>query len=359
MQGRIDIIGDIGRFDDSEKHTTLVDVISQVKKQPEATGFDVYINSGGGYVDEGFDMYYYLKSLGVPINTIGQTLVASAATIPFMSGDTRNIEPDTRFMIHLPRGGFHGTADEIMDYSLGVKEVENRVLEFYTSQYGLPSEAVLPLLKNETFLTSENLKDLGITKSKHINIAARLGKDNEKPNKNTKMSKEKNTPEETSIMQKVLAIIKNGGDKVVAKTLFDENRKEVIFTEVEADGAITIGDFATFDGAPADGKITLADKRVLTFENGKLTNIEEAEVEAEAENEELVLLRKEVGELKTSIEGIVSRMEAEKVKAEKTERVINAIAKLEGEFVTEEKREKKDNAEETKTSRFQKAVAKK
>ena len=58
-------------------------LFKQVKRQPEATRFDVYINSEGGLVDVGFDIYNYLRSLGLPITTIGSGMVASIATVNF------------------------------------------------------------------------------------------------------------------------------------------------------------------------------------------------------------------------------------------------------------------------------------
>ena len=53
MIGKININGAIGKFE-GEKSVELIDVISQVRKQPDATSFDVYINSDGGHVDVGF-----------------------------------------------------------------------------------------------------------------------------------------------------------------------------------------------------------------------------------------------------------------------------------------------------------------
>ena len=107
MIGKIYISGLIGTFGD-EKGVELIDVISQVKKQPQATSFEVYINSEGGVVDVGFDIYNFLKSLGLPITTIGNGMVASIATVIFMAGTKRVVTPNTDFMIHLPMGGIEG-----------------------------------------------------------------------------------------------------------------------------------------------------------------------------------------------------------------------------------------------------------
>ena len=91
MTGNIYINGSIGTFYDEngnvlDQGVNLLDVILQVKNQPKAEAFKVYIDSPGGYVDVGFEIYDYLKSLNKPITTIGQGLVASIATVIFMAG---------------------------------------------------------------------------------------------------------------------------------------------------------------------------------------------------------------------------------------------------------------------------------
>lgn len=76
MTGNIYISGQIGTFD-GVPGVELIDVIGQVKKQPQASAFNVHINSEGGLVDVGFYIYHYLKTLGKHITTIGSGIVAS------------------------------------------------------------------------------------------------------------------------------------------------------------------------------------------------------------------------------------------------------------------------------------------
>src|SRR5690606_10750507 len=165
MIGKIYIQGQIGSFED-EKGVELIDVISQVRKQPEATSFEVYLNTPGGVVDTGFDIYNFLKSLGVPITTIGggvgesnktdDKIVASMGTVLFMAGQKRIVLPGTKFMIHLPMGGISfATAEEMEAHSKHMRDVENKVINFYTKELGLNKEAVSPLLKNETWLNEK------------------------------------------------------------------------------------------------------------------------------------------------------------------------------------------------------------
>jgi ATP-dependent Clp protease protease subunit len=156
MTGNIYISGQIGTFDGTTG-VALIDVVSQVKKQPEATAFNVHINSEGGLVDVGFDIYQYLKSLKKPITTIGSGIVASIATVIFMAGDKRQVRENTPFMIHLPWGGSMGTADELEQFADQLRAIEKKMVGFYTKALNVQEQAIMPLLKNETWLTGRKL----------------------------------------------------------------------------------------------------------------------------------------------------------------------------------------------------------
>jgi ATP-dependent protease ClpP protease subunit len=106
--GKIFISGLIG------EDTNLLDVIKQVKAQSSATEFVVKIDSTGGYVDTGMDIYNYLRNLKKPITTI-TSKAYSIASVIFMAGDVRIIPEGTidAVMIHLPWMEVIGDADTI------------------------------------------------------------------------------------------------------------------------------------------------------------------------------------------------------------------------------------------------------
>ena len=146
MIGNIYITGEIG------VNIELKDVIKQVQDQKEALEYNVYINSIGGYVDTGFDIYNYLTNLNKPITTIGTGFVASIATVIFLAGNKRKLTAGTQFMIHNPSGGVEGTAEQIENYNKSLKDAENNLIKFYSEKTGLEKDALIPLLRNETFL---------------------------------------------------------------------------------------------------------------------------------------------------------------------------------------------------------------
>ena len=265
MIGKIYITGLIGSIGD-EKGVELIDVISQVRKQPEATSFEVHINSEGGVVETGFDIYNYITSLGLPITTIGQGLVASIATVIFMAGNKRIIKENTDFMIHLPMGGIdYATSEEMEMHSKYLKEVENNITNFYTKHLNINKEAIIPLLRNETWLNNEQLYTLGFVNSNSdLKISARAVIKSNK-SKKSNMSK-KNTLK--AILNKLFL-----EDKVVNKVIFTADEGELNFPNVPEDGVIEVGETATYNGQSAEGEITGQDGMIYVFEGGVLQGI--------------------------------------------------------------------------------------
>lgn len=347
MIGKININGAIGQFE-GEKSVELIDVISQVRKQPDATSFDVYINSDGGYVDVGFDIYYYLKSLGVPITTIGQGKVASIATVIFMAGSKRKVMPNTQFMIHAPMISVEmANADDMEYYTKNIKDTENKLTKFYSEKLNLTSEAINPLLKKDTYLTETQLSDLGfITQDNELQLVARVNNNN----KNKKMSKQ------PSKLQAILNIVR--GVKIVNKVVYTADEKEINFPDLGEEDAILIGAKATVDGKPAEGEIVSADGTTYVFAGGILEEIKEAtdDVEDEVSEEEMidaltqtlevaVDLEKRVNEMEAQITGMVKERDEFKTKFETA---TATIAKLKGTSTTVatepvDKTEKKTN----------------
>jgi len=330
MEGTIYINGLIGSYED-QKGIELIDVIQQVKAQTGATSFRVHINSEGGVVDTGFDIFNYLKSLQLPITTVGSGLVASIATVIFMAGDTRVLTTGTQFMIHSPMGGIDGTADEIEAYAQSVRDCENKLIKFYTNQTGLGTDAIAPLLKNETWLTEEQATSLGFATSLNEPI---LAKAYLKLNNDKQMTKE----DKSWIEEKFTSILNAFKKQVVNIVLQDANGVAIDFTEVLEGETPEIGSVATIDGQPAEGEYIMPDGSTFIFVAGELTEIvlvdnssaelealrkqlaeKEAELQANAtkiaEQEETITnIVKEVKELKA---GITSRFDDDKKKGKK------------------------------------------
>jgi ATP-dependent protease ClpP protease subunit len=279
MIGNIYISGEIGI------EVNLIDIVGQVKGQPEAVSFKVHINSPGGFVDAGFDIFNYIRSIGKPIETIGSGLVASIATVIFMAGSSRSILPNTQFMIHLPWMESAGNADELEQYAKELRAVEKQLMDFYKKELNLSEEALQPLLRDESWLTPEQLQTLGFTTSQPLPVTAKAFF---KP-----FNKSSMTEEDKGFFTKIFGKLETLlSPKIKNKVIQDATGTEIDFTDLADDAVIEVGAKATVDGTPAEGEYLLPDGFTYVFAAGELMEIKDPEgddelAELRSENERL------------------------------------------------------------------------
>ena len=143
MVGKVFISGLIGSIED-EKGLELIDVIQQVKSQPDSTSYDVYFTeTPGGRVDVGDDIYNYLYSLNQtkPVTTIAKGLCASISTKIFMAGGRRVIYEDCEFMIHLPMlSANYLNSNELEEATEEMKQLDKEMVDFYSKTTGTEKE---------------------------------------------------------------------------------------------------------------------------------------------------------------------------------------------------------------------------
>lgn len=289
MEATIFINGQIGSTPE-QTGVELIDIIQQVKSQIGATSYRVHINSEGGVVDTGFDIFNYLKSLQLPITTVGSGLVASIATVIFMAGDSRILTNGTEFMIHSPMGGIDGTADQIAEYAESVRDCENKLIKFYTNQTGLNFDAIAPLLRNETWLSGEQAISLGFATAQNEPILAKAF-----INLKSNMTKE----DKSWIEAKFAAILNSFKKPVVNIILQDANGVSIEFPEVAEGETPAIGAMANVDGQPAEGEYIMPDGATYVFAGGALSEIRE--VEEDKATQEIEELKRQLAEKEAAL----------------------------------------------------------
>lgn len=350
MIGNIYINGLIGDCGD-QKGVELIDVIKAVQAQPNVESYNVHIvNSEGGVVDTGFEIYNYLLSLPVPVDTIGSVLVASISTVIFMAGRNRTLKLNTDFMIHLPTFSYLEYADSLQldQYSQELKVIEKNIIKLYGDGTGLNTEALMPLLKKETWLTPQEAIDLkfatAIQQEEEVKAVAKL-KSNINKNKNINMSEDdKNWLEKLfsktvakSNGKKVVNYIALKKGSIVNVDVTDANGILITFPDVEDGYTPEIGDAATIDGAPAMGEYLMPDGSTYVFTDGVLSQINEATTneatETDALNSRIAELEAQV--LKKETENTTLSAEVVNIKKQ-------IIAKFEVEKTTGKKEEKNE-----------------
>lgn len=278
MIAKIYIEGEIG-YD-----TTLLDVMTQFKNHANPTSVEVYINSIGGSVKVGNDIYSYLANLPIPVTTIATMAYSIAASI-FMAGETRIVASGAdRLMIHFPFVmGFTGTSDELTDMSSQLKSLEKDMIKFYSGHLpDIDGATISNLLENETFISGDEAFTLGFATILEVPLHAVAYFGDTRPVKHINIDDNKK-PIMTKFDELMQALkIFNGPEVksyVVSLVVQDANGIDITFPNVAEDTTPILGDTATVDGQPADGEYLTPEGDKWVFSVGVLTELVPVEAE--------------------------------------------------------------------------------
>lgn len=322
------IYGDVGYWQSKDAadwgEITLTGVREQYESQKDCKDVTLHIHSPGGYATEGFAIHDYIRSLGKPVTTIVEGMCYSIATVIALAGDTRLMTSNSDFMIHNPWGGAWGESSEIQKYADDLKDLEQKVANFYAAKTNITSDEALELMKAETFMTPEVALEKGfITEIATVMKAVALYK----PNLTTMSKKTLTKDEATSILDKAVNKIKAFFDeKPQNKLVQDANGEEIDFPDLENDDTPSVGDKATIDGSAADGERVMPNGETYVFTSGELTEIKPKEDEEDADDsEEVAALQEEVKNLKSQLKA--DKKQAKSLKSD-NEKMSNMIADL-------------------------------
>ncbi len=140
----------------------LKEVISP--KESEENPITIYINSPGGEIYSLLGLYDVMQSLikdGYVIKTVNIGIAASAAAIILLAGSKghRYCLPHTTVMLHQPSAGTYGT---VTDMEIDVAESRRLKQDLNSIIKQHASEALIPLLERDAFLTPEQALEYGI-----------------------------------------------------------------------------------------------------------------------------------------------------------------------------------------------------
>lgn len=127
----------------------------------DGTDVEVDINSGGGLVDSGNEIYTALMAYSgnVTVNIVG--MAASAASLIAMAGNPTRISPVGQIMIHNVAGGWVGDYRDQEKLSKVLKQSSEAIANAYQLKTGLSKEDLQAKMDKETYLNANEAKELG------------------------------------------------------------------------------------------------------------------------------------------------------------------------------------------------------
>ena len=134
------------------------DIRGALAQNPEGEEFVLEINSGGGSVFAGFEMYSLLR------NASRQSLAGSAASVVMAGADTAAVSPVGQVMIHLPSTITEGNQGVHRESVQMLESITNGIIEAYEGKVrGKTShDALRRLMDRETFLSARAALDAGL-----------------------------------------------------------------------------------------------------------------------------------------------------------------------------------------------------
>ena len=129
----------------------------------DADGEDVTveINSPGGYVSAGSEIYTALKQYPgkVIANIVGQA--CSAASWIVLAADHVAMSPTAQMMIHRASGGGFGNVDDLSSALNALDEMDKSFVDLYAKKTGKQPGDILAMMQKETWMNAKTAYDNG------------------------------------------------------------------------------------------------------------------------------------------------------------------------------------------------------
>lgn len=141
------------------ENTSPNDVISQLPTGNSA--IEVIINSPGGHVDAGTEIYSRLKEYEGEVTTKVFSIAASAASVVAMGGDRVLIAPPAQLMIHNVTALADGDYRAHQHESKVLENYNKAIANAYVLKTGKSEEEILQMMNEETFLNAQQALESG------------------------------------------------------------------------------------------------------------------------------------------------------------------------------------------------------
>ena len=137
-----------------------VTIVNQLKELDVDT-INVHINSYGGDVAEGLAIYNVLREHKAQIVTICDGFACSAASVVFMAGDRRVMQPASLLMIHNAWTVAMGNAAQLRKTADDIETITQASVEAYKKVATISEEEIKALMDAETWILPMDAVEYG------------------------------------------------------------------------------------------------------------------------------------------------------------------------------------------------------
>lgn len=127
----------------------------------ESEELKVIINSPGGDVQAGQEIYSILKDIKNPVTINVQSMAASAASMIAMAGDTVKMSPVALLMIHNASTCTSGDYRDMQHTADVLQTVNTAIMQAYIAKTGKTEDELRDMMDRETWLTANQCLENG------------------------------------------------------------------------------------------------------------------------------------------------------------------------------------------------------
>lgn len=144
------------------------DIRKALEECPEDEEIILEVNSGGGSVYAGFEMYSLLRNSGRNITAEVQSLAGSAMSVVVSACQNVVMSPVANIMIHRSSVSYaEGNAEQLEQDAQMLHTMDESILNAYCEKVGDKTSrtTLRHMMENETFLTAQQATDCGLADS--------------------------------------------------------------------------------------------------------------------------------------------------------------------------------------------------
>ena len=122
------------------------------------------LSSPGGHVESGDMIHDMIKFVSAPVKILGTGWVASAGALIYAAAkkENRYSLPNTRFLLHEPRGGVGGQATDVEIQAREIIKMRERLNNIFAEATGKPLEQIKKDTDRDFWMSSSEAVDYGL-----------------------------------------------------------------------------------------------------------------------------------------------------------------------------------------------------
>lgn len=160
MHREIDCVGEITE----DMVNAVILQLRYLQREAPEESVTMYINSPGGEVSAGLALYDVMQAVSCPVRTVCLGIAASMGALLFLSGDTREILPHARVMIHDPAlsAGAGGTALQLESISRDLMKVRKITGSIIAKHTGKDIDEIFARTAADTYFDADEAVAFGM-----------------------------------------------------------------------------------------------------------------------------------------------------------------------------------------------------